>query len=375
MKYRGIITLAVILLFLGSAGLLSWWLVSLKPKPEAAIPNPVTRLVQTKLVNYSNVKSVIEVPGRLASGRIVDVVSEVQGEILPGDIPLKTGQNFSKGQLICTIYDTQRLLDIKASKSQFMNSLANALADIKFDYPEHYDGILGFFEQIDMDEPLPEFPEVKDKSLKIFLASRNILNQYYGIKSQEEMLDKHYIEAPFNGSIMEVNIEVGGIANMGTRIARIIKTDVLELEAPVEVDDLKWVAAGDNVQVIDEAGSHSWDGTVKRISRFVDPSTQAAGVFVEINNDDNNPIYAGMYLVARFGEKIIDHSMEIPRQAVFNQNEVFVVKDSLLKKQMINIRKINENTVIFNGLEEGTELVVEPLINVKEGTKIKTNRL
>ena len=89
---------------------------------------------------------------------MVDVVSEVAGEILRGDIPLKEGQNFNEGQLICKIYDSQRILDIKASKSQFMNTVANTLADIKFDYPDNYDKVLAFFEDIKMDEALPELP-------------------------------------------------------------------------------------------------------------------------------------------------------------------------------------------------------------------------
>jgi multidrug efflux pump subunit AcrA (membrane-fusion protein) len=375
MRNRGIITFVVIVLFLGGAGLLSWWLTSMKPAPEAPVANTVTRLVQTRMVSYQDLKSDIEVPGRLASGRVIDVVSEVSGEILRGDIPLKEGQNFNKGQLICTIYDKQRILDIKASKSQFMNSLANTLADIKFDYPDHYDNVFAFFEAIKMDEALPELPEISDKSLRIFLASRNILNQYYGIKSQEEMLAKHYISAPFTGSIMEVYIEAGGIANMGTRIARIIKTDVLELEVPIEVDNLQWIHRGDEVVVLDETGTHEWPGKVVRISSFVDPATQAASVFVEVNNSPTHPIYAGMYLRARFDEKTIAHAMEIPRQAVFNQNEVFMVKDSLLEKHTIDIKKVNENTVIFDGLEAGDEVVIEALVNVKEGTRVKTRQL
>jgi hypothetical protein len=31
--------------------------------------------------------------------------------------------------------------------------------------------------------------------------------------------------------------------------------------------------------------------------------------------------------------------------------------------------------VIFTGLEEGVEVVVEPLVNVKEGTVVKTDQI
>lgn len=374
-RNRIIITIVLIVAGIGGAMFLQKWLVSMKPEPVSNPGTEATRLVQTRLVEYQDITSFIEIPGRLAPGRTVEIISEVQGEILSGDIPLKKGQNFDKGQLICTIYDQEQILSLKASKSRFLNSLANALADIKFDYPDKFDLILQFFNSVDISKSIPELPEIKDNSLNVFLASRDILNQYYTIKVAEERLEKHYIKAPFAGSFIDVSLEAGGIANPGTRIARIIKTDILELEVPVEVGNLKWVKLDDKVMVLDETRTQTWSGKVTRISEFVDPNTQSASVFVELKNSIQAPVYAGMYLIANFADKTIGHSMEIPRQAVFNQNQVFIVQDSILKKREIQIKKINTNTLIFNGLEKGTELVVEPLINVREGTVVKTSRL
>ncbi len=360
---------------IGGALILQKWLTSMKPEPQTNEGTQSTRLVQTRLVDYRDITSFMEIPGRLSAGRTVEIISEVQGEILPGEIPLKKGQNFSKGQLLCTIYDKEQILTLKAGKSRFLNSLANALADIKFDYPDKYNKVLDFFNSVDINNKIPDLPEIKDNSLNIFLASRDILNQYYNIKIAEERLQKHYISAPFNGTFIDVSLEAGGIANPGTRIARIIKTDILELEVPVEVSNLQWVRKGDKVTVLDETRTNSWEGRVTRISEFVDPNTQSASVFVEIKNSPEKPVYAGMYLIATFTGKDIKNAMEIPRQAVFNQNQVFIIQDKTLRKMNIQIRKINTNTLIFNGLDEGVELVVEPLINVREGTVVETNHL
>jgi len=56
---------------------------------------------------------------------------------------------------------------------------------------------------------------------------------------------------------------------------------------------------------------------------------------------------------------------------VFNTNEVFIVNDTRLHKRNIEIVKINENTLLFKGLREGEMLVMQPLINVQEGTKVE----
>jgi multidrug efflux pump subunit AcrA (membrane-fusion protein) len=364
-----------IVLIVGGGLALNWFFTSLKPEPPRIAPPESKRLVQTQLVSYSDINSSVEAPGRLVSGRIVELISEVQGEILPGKVAMKKGQRFKKGDLLFTIYDQEQLLSLKASKSRFMNVIANALADIKFDYPESFENVLAFFESMQIDQPIPDLPKINDKSLKVFLSSRDILNQYYTIKVAEERLQKHYKYAPFNGTFMEVNLEVGAIANPGSRIARIIKTDVLELEVPVELGSIPFIRSGDLVTVMDETRTKSWKGTVTRISEFVDAATQSVSVFVEINNNESDPIFVGMFLLANFNSKIIANSMEIPRQAVFNQNEVFVVKDNTLQKKKINIRKVNSNTLIFNGLDEGEELVVESLINVREGTVVDTKLL
>lgn len=375
MKYKKPLTWVFIILVIGGGLFLSWWFSSMKPDPPRIAPPAFTRLVQTQIISYNDLTSNFEVPGRMVSGRVVEVIAEVPGEILPGAAPLKKGQSFRQGDLLYKIYDEEQILTLKSAKSRFMNLLANALADIKFDYPESFDQMLAFFESIEIGQPVPDLPEVDDKALKIFLASRDILNQYYAIRMAEERLKKHYKYAPFNGTFMDVNLETGAIANPGSRIARIIKTDVLELEAPVEVGNVRWIKTGDPVTIFDETRTISWQGKVRRISEFVDPATQSVSVFVEINNQGEMSVLAGMFLIASFNSKIIQQTMEIPRQAVFNQNEVFVVVDSTLRKKQINVQKINQNTLFFNGIDEGAEIVVEPLINVREGTLVQTSQL
>ncbi len=375
MKYRKLFTWIFIVLILAIAGFLAWQFTMMKPEPTFAHESKMKRLVATQLVSYNKINSSIEAPGRLVASQTVEIISEASGKILQGNVALKKGQGFKKGDLICKIYDEEQVLSIKASKSRLLNSMANALPDVKFDYPDHYNEVLAFFESIEINKPLPDLPEIEDKSLKIFLASRDILNQYYTIEVAEERLRKYSIYAPFGGAIMDVYLQVGGIASIGTRIAKVIDTDLLELEVPVDLKDIPWIAIGDKVEVLNETRTHTWNGRVARMSEFIDPTTQAASVFVQIKNSASNPVLAGMYLIARFNGRAVASSMEIPRQAVFNQDEVFIVVDSALRKHKISIQKVNRNTLIFNGISEGAEIVVEPLVNLREGTLVETDRI
>ena len=166
-------------------------------------------------------------------------------------------------------------------------------------------------------------------------------------------------------------LEVGSIANPGSRLARIINTGMLELEVPIPVEDVKWINKGDKVMARSEDGSGEWMGQVVRKADYVDRGTQSVSVFISMQNKPDNPLYEGQYLMASFGGEVTGKAMEIPRRAVFNSNEVFIVVDSTLRKAEINVLKINQQTLIFNGLEEGISVIIEPLVNVVEGTAVE----
>ncbi len=149
-----------------------------------------------------------------------------------------------------------------------------------------------------------------------------------------------------------------------------IRTDQLEVEVPVENGQSKWINLGDKVEVYSRNRQMVRPGKVVRKSDFVDPNSQSRSIFVWVQNQPDDPVFAGEYKEVKFPGQSIVQSMEIPRNAVFNSNEVFTVVDGKLKKEQIYILKWNENSLIFNGLEEGTIVVTEPLINVKENSSV-----
>ncbi|MDZ7742116.1 MAG: efflux RND transporter periplasmic adaptor subunit [Bacteroidota bacterium] len=369
MAKKAIIIIAVLAMIVAAIAIMLF-LASLKEPPPQQKHKEKARAVRVTRVDYQDINSTVMATGRLGSQHYVDLIAEVQGKVLPGQVSLKKGQNFEKGDLLFRIYNEEIRYTLKASKSRFLNLIANALPDFKIDYPDSYPKWQKFFRDIEIDKSLPPLPEIANEQEKTFLASRNILNDYYSIKSSEVRFDKYFVYAPFRGSFSDVMMEVGSVANPGSRVARIIRTDKLELEVPVEVEDVKWIEPGDKVEVFSEDGSGSWNGTLIRESDFVDPATQSVSVFISVEPSADLPLYEGQYLKAVFIGKKIPDAMEIPRRAVFNSNEVFIVKDSLLMKKKVNIHKINQNTLIFSGLEHGAELVIEPLVNVPEKSKV-----
>ena len=369
---RIVIVISVFFILLVAYGLMRF-LIAQKEAPPVRRSIEARRYVKVEPVKYTRIASEVSEKGRLSSIAEIDIVAEASGKIEGGKITLKKGAKFSKGDVLFVIYPDEAALSLKAQKSQYQNTLAGIIPDLVIDFPEAEEAFTAFFSSIEVDKALPPMPEVSNDKLKIFLASRNVISEYYSIQRDQLQLKRRTVRAPFNGTYKDVYMEQGAYTNAGGRVARAIRTDNLELEIPLGRSDAAWVKAGDQVNVASAKGDHSWKGKVLRKSQFVDESTQSQTIFIELNYDHRQPLLAGEYLVAHFPVRPIENVMEIPRNSVFNSDEVFVVREGRLAKEKIEVIKVNERTLIFNGIAEGDTLVVQQLINVSEGTLVQTD--
>jgi hypothetical protein len=371
MSWRKITFIVVVLIvLLGGSAALSLLFVSMKPEPPRMPDIELKRFVKAETVEYSEIISPLMRKGRVVSSSEVMLVAEAAGKIESGEVALRKGTSFRKGQLLATIYKDEVELAIKARKSNFLTTITTLLPDVKVDFPERLDNFTKFFSSISMEEPLPKMPEISDEKFKIFLASRNVFNEYYGIQQDEKRLSRHSLYAPFEGTFTQVNFEVGGYINIGGQIAKMIRTDQLEVEVPVENFQSEWIKIGDKVKVYSNIQEAAKSGVVVRKSDFIDANTQSRSIFVKVQNSATDKLLSGEYLMVEFPGQKIQQAMELPRGAVFNSNEVFTIVDGKLKKRVIDVLKWNETTLIFTGLEEGTKVVSEPLINIKENSPV-----
>ena len=371
---RRIVIVVSVIFILGLAYGLMRFLIAQKEEPPVRRSIESRRYVKVEPVKYKSISSSVSKPGRLSSIAEIDIVAEASGKIEAGNISLKKGASFSKGDVLFVVYPDEALLSLKARKSQYQNTLASIIPDLVIDFPEVEESFGQFFASIDVDKPLPPMPEIEDNKLKIFLASRNVISEYYNIQRDELQLKRRTVRAPFNGTFKDVYMELGAYTNTGGRVARAIRTDHLELEVALTIVDAAWINKGDPVSITSENTSYSWKGKVIRKSQFVDENTQSQTIFISIPYNHKQPLLAGEYFSAQFPVRPIEGVMEIPRNSVFNSDEVFVARSGRLAKEKINIIKVNESTLIFNGLPEGDSVVVQQLINVSEGTLVQVDK-
>ena len=367
MKLRQIIILGVSLAIIAGSFLMVNILAGMKEPPKMESPKEVKKYVKTETVQYTTIPTEIQAFGRVRTAESLDMIAEVPGRMLSGAVTLKEGQTFKKGTLLYRIDATEAHLNLQSQKSNFLKELAAILPDLKIDFSDNYQAWQAYFESIDLNKSLPQMPDYKSNKEKTFLATRNIFSSYYNIKSAEANMRKYRFYAPFSGTISSVNLQSGSYVNPGSNIGKLLRSDKLEVRVDVATTDINWIDIGMPARVISEEGGE-WTGRITRIGEFVNRQTQSIDVFIGIDPGQDK-IYDGEYLRTIIPGKTVDRGMLIPRNAIFNGNEVFTLHDSTLKVNRINIHKLNPETAIFSGIDEHAEVVVEPLINAHNNMK------
>ncbi|WP_375558673.1 efflux RND transporter periplasmic adaptor subunit [Bernardetia sp. OM2101] len=370
MKNKVLLSLAAAIIFLGGGYGLYVWLGSMQKAPPKRVAKPQAMSVKIQNATPSTIEAEIVTFGRVESEQPVDIVAEVSGKIRES-VHLQVGQSVRKGQVLFTLGKETFELGLQAQKSNFMREIAMILPDMKIDYSNRYQDWSNYFASLEVEKALPKLPAYQSEKEKTFLATKGILTSYYNIKAQEATLDKYIVTAPFSGSITEVYLQNGSVSPPNGKVLRLAQNSQLELKVPVDTRDVHWLKEGTKVGVATEDDSQQWTGTIARIGDIVNPATQSLDVYVKIQNG-KKPIYAGMYLRATMQGGTIKDAIEVPRRAVFNDNEIYTVKnDSILHLQRIQIKKSNKETLIISGVNEGEKVVTEPLINAYDEMVVK----
>jgi multidrug efflux pump subunit AcrA (membrane-fusion protein) len=331
------------------------------------------RIVKTLVAQPGQKTSTVTGLGQVISAQPVDLYSEVSGTILAGDVPFQPAQSFKEGDLLLRIDDRQIRLDINSTKSDFLTALASALAEIKSDFPDEYEAWRDYFYSCDFARPIDPLPDAGDQRIQLLLARFSVYKLFYTIKDLEIILEKHNIYAPFDGSIVSANMRVGSTARNGSNLGQIINLEEMEVVVPITTNDIHWIKIGIEVSLKSEATKTEWHGTVSRIGSSINRKTQTIPVFIKVRQRKDTPLYSGIFLTVEIPGSKIQNAVTIPRQALYDGNQVYLIKEGVLEPRRVNIaRKEFDSVIISNGLVAGDTVIIDLMQGVVPGIPVVT---
>lgn len=363
---RKVIIVVSGLAILGLGVWINGMLANSKKDPEKKTQNKVNS-VYVKAAKNEAVPVTIGTSGSVLAKDRMDIYAEVTGVFERGSNSFKPGTSYSAGSTLIRINDDEFRASVVSQRAAFKNAITGILADIRFDYPNSFSMWNDYLNSIDIEKSLPSLPKAKTEQEAHYITGKNISSTYYSIKNLETRLNKYRIVAPYSGVLVSAEVTPGTLVNPGQKLGEFIKPGVYELELNVNSTLKDLLVLGKEVNLTNIDKSKSWVGKVARINPQVNTSSQTVQIFVEVKANDLNQ---GEFVEADIDAQDVVNAIEVSRNLLVNNESVYVVKDNQLRLLPVTIVYNKENSVIIQGVEDGTQLLSKPFPGSYEGMNV-----
>ena len=328
----------------------------------------VVKTVFTDVVSNGTVPIIVPANGNLMAKTRVELFAEVQGVFRGRNKLFRPGQRYRKGETIIRIDAAEYYASVQSAKSNLLNLITSVMPDLRLDYPELYPKWQKYLEGFDLDRATPELPAMTSEKEKFFITGRGILTSYYNVKNLEQRLSKYTIAAPFSGVLTEALVTEGTLVRAGQKLGEYISTDVYELEVAVSKTYSDLLKVGEVVELVNLERTNTYQGKVTRINGRIDQATQTIKAYIEVSHPD---LKEGMYLEANLNAKDETDAIEIDRKLLLENDQIFVVRDSIL--DLIDVKPVyfSDRKVVLKQIPDGTTIITKPVVGAYAGMLVK----
>lgn len=333
-------------------------------KKTKSVATKVVKSVFTDTIQNQVVRLAVTASGTLLAKQRVEIYAEVQGIFRSGSRLFKSGQTYTKGQTLIRIDASEHYASVQSAKSSFFNSLSGLMPDLRLDYPEAYPKWQIYLSNFDLNKTTPELPKISSEKENFFITGRGILTAYYNVKNLEQRLTKYVITAPFSGVLTGALVTEGTLIRNGQKLGELIDPSVFELEIALSKSYMDKLEVGRKVTLTTLDKSESYQGIVSRVNGSLDVSTQTLSAYIEVR--DKN-LKQGIYLDANLDVQEVKDAVEIDRDLLVDNREVFVVRDSVLALIPVVPVHYSDARVVLKGIPDGTVILKRPVAGAYAG--------
>ena len=355
---RAVRTILTILLIIGIIALIAFVLTKNKQSNEAktavvAAQDSNSIAVRIDTVKKQTLATDFSANGNFEPNREMNFSAEKPGRVVK--IFVDEGDHVSIGQTLATVRVEQLSVDLQNAQA----NLANAQRD-KERYENAFKTGGVTQQQVDQANLMLQNAEAKVSMASINVGDANIRSTINGI------VNKRYIEP-------------GAVLAAATQMFDIVDVSKLKLKVTVNESQVASLQLGDKVKVTASVfPDESFAGKLTFIAPKADNSLNFP-LEIEIANNPNNQLKAGMYGTAIFAQPKAQSLIAIPRSAFVGgvgNNQVFIAENNNTArlKTVTAGRVIGDQVEILNGLNEGDYVITSGQVNLTEGSKIEVIR-
>ncbi|WP_428331435.1 efflux RND transporter periplasmic adaptor subunit [Mucilaginibacter sp.] len=196
------------------------------------------------------------------------------------------------------------------------------------------------------------------------------------VSSLRQQADMYRITSPINGSIDQMDLKLGQVAQPGTTGIRIVNADVLKVKADVPESYAGSVNKGNEVKILVPDANDSLVTKVTFAAKVIDPTSRSFGV--EVKLPVRKTLRPNMTAIIQIANYSKPNAIVVPVKAIQKSEDgdyVFINKDGIAKR--INVKvgtTYGGQSEILSGLNSGDQLVTEGASDIEDGDKIKVSQ-
>lgn len=310
-----------------------------------------------------------------------DIKSELSGRVAWID-PRQLGTPFKKGEPIMRLDSSDLERQIKQAQEDFNAQVERAriqkehdpaleiaketLAAQQLRYKRgeisetDWKNAQRAYQQVETNLALADF-DTKQRKIDFDNAQANLKRQ----------LEKMTIRAPMDGIVQAIMVAPGELIGGGTTVATFFSNKRVVI-AKIGEEDIGRVRLGQSAKVrLLNLGNKTFDAKVSAILPFADPDTQRYTVYLDVKADPKELIpFATGETTITVGEH--PNVPLIPRRALFNDDDVYVVKDGVVEKRRISVGYKGLNFAEATAhLQPGEQVIVDDIDLFRDGEHVR----
>lgn len=338
-----------------------WHLFPQKAISVDTVVASVERIAQT----VSNTRS-----GSVQACRRAKLSMPLGGQISAIDV--SEGQRVEQGTLLLSLFNEDiqaqlRQTEAQMQSAQLSQQRACVIADTDQREAKRHQSL--FTQGLISDEQLDVTQSrAKASELACEVSKADTLQASAQHALFQAQLSKTQLMAPFAGTIAEINGEVGEYATPSPPgIPTLPMVDLIDdrcfyVSAPIDEVDAGMLEVGQNVGInIDAYRDSSFTGSIRRIAPYVfAQEKQARTVEVEVDIlSSDKPLLVGYSADITVEIQVKQSALTIPTQAIFDENNVWVVNHGQVFKRTLILGINNwQRTEVIDGLQQDDLVIV-----------------
>ena len=339
-------------------------------------PGVEVQLATATFTSPSQANAILTASGYVVARRKAAVASKGTGTLVY--LAVEEGDRVKKGQVIARLDDS----DVMATLRRTRENLRVAEADLD-DARKNYERMRAVIEKRAVSQADYDAAQARYKRVLSTIEAAK-----YAVREAEVAVENTRIVAPFDGTVLKKNADVGeivaplaGAASSKAAVVTIADMSSLEVDADVAEANIPRVAAEQNCEItLDAYPQHRYPGYVSNIVPTADRAKATVMVKIKFKEYDERVLPemgAKVTFLARgtsADATTVKPLLTVPAAAVTARNGREVVfqinEDRAVEVPVTTGRRLGNAIEITGGLKEGDRVISRAEDRIKNGTKV-----